>query len=252
MNKIWKESFLAALVLSCGLKTLATDVEFDFTEGKWEKAEWKYIKVWPFKAQPAGFKLETVSFTQEKDCLSVGFPKENVGSGDDNTLMVTDCLNASGEVVLEFKADGGHGTAPGICLFPSHGDDLVMQKGIAVFVASYTMAVWQVELDDVEKITRYKLLGMTVKWFDPSKKHTLRCRFGGNSVVVSVDGSDPAHYWLQPWFPPFKDAAARPGESVKANAKVGIWGCHGKCKFYSLKVLDKPTLPLAAEKPVQN
>jgi hypothetical protein len=112
--------------------------------------------------------------------------------------------------------------------------------------------VWQVELDNVEKITRYKLLGMTVKWFDPSVRHTLRCRFGGNDVAVSLDGSDPAYYWLQPWLPPFKDGAAKSCEHVKANAGIGIWGCHGRCKFYSLKVLDKPTLKLAAEKPAQN
>jgi len=178
--------------------------------------------------------------------VSVTLPKERVQSGDDNILMVTDCLKASGEIVVEFEADGGRNTAPGICLFPSAADDQTLRGGIAVFVASYTMAVWQIELDDAEKITRYKLLGMTVRWFDPEKRHTLRCRFGGNSVVVSVDGSDPAHYWLQPWFP----AKKNPPESfVKANAKAGVWGCHGKCKFYSMRILEKPTLPLAAERP---
>jgi hypothetical protein len=251
MKTILKVILSEVMMMSCFQNLLAADVMSDFSETKWDKSAWKYLKVWPYKPQASGYKPEIVPFTQEKDCVSVDWSKDRVAAGDDNTVMVTDCLKASGEIVMEFEADGGRVTAPGICLFPAYGDDRVLEKGIAVFVASYTMAVWQIKHDETGKITRYKLLGMTVKWFDPSKRHVLRCRFGGNDVAVSVDGSDPAYYWLQPWFPPMKDAG-KSEDVVKPNAKAGIWGCHGKCKFYSFTVLDKPTLPLAAEKPAGN
>ena len=223
----------------------AADVVIDFSEGKWDRSAWTPIKVWPYTKQSDAFRPAAEPLIQQKDCLSVSFPKERIDRGNDNALMTTECLKSSGEIVLEFEADGGGATAPGICLFPVIGGDHELRGGFAVFVASATMAVWQMEFDETEKITRYKLLGRIVRWTDPHKPHTLRCRFGGNSMLFSVDDSEPLCFDLQPWFPA-KRGEPNTAEMVKPNATVGIWGCHGTCKFYRLSILDKPTIPTMA------
>lgn len=237
---------LTVLLMEAG--ALAMDVNIEFSKDKWKDSDWKYLKVHPSKPLPDGLEPESGIFNQEAGCITTEFTQAQVSSGNDNALMIIDGINAVGEIIMEFEMDGGKGTAPGVCLFPTYDSNMVLENSIAIFTASYTTAVWLVKLDKAAGITRYKLLGMTVKWFDPFKRHTLRCRFGGNSIVVSVDDADPVHYWLQPWFPAIENTEADDGVMIEPNGKIGLWGCHGKCKFYSLKVSEKPSLPLIGEK----
>jgi hypothetical protein len=240
--------FLAVFQL-LEVEILAAGVNINFSEGKWDKSVWKYLKVCPYKVQSAGFKLATGVFKQEKDYISAEYSKKQIFSTTDNSLMVIDGISPTGEIVVEFGMDGKH-TAPGLCLFPTYGKDMVLESAIVIHTASYVMAVWQIKQDKTKRLTRYKLLGRTVKWFNPSQNHTLRCRLEKNSIVVAVDNADPVGYRLQPWLP---DSSAPETEGIiKPNGKIGLWACHGKCKFYSLKVLDRPTLPLLGKPHVKN
>jgi hypothetical protein len=64
----------------------------------------------------------------------------------------------------------------------------------------------------------------------------LRCRFSKaqNAFLVRLDQGDTIM---------FKDVG------VEVNSLIGIWGCHGPCDFYQIRLISKPELEWSASKP---
>jgi hypothetical protein len=246
LGKFCLNALLAAVCFSAA-HLAAGDINVDFSEGKWDKSLWTDLRVLPVKAQAAAPE-KINSFSQEKNCVAAEFTKEHLSAGDDNTLMIMDTGKNTGEIALEFEADGGSGTAPGICVFPSYSGDKTLERCIAIFTASYTVAVWDMEIDQAGRVSKYKHLARLARWSDPSQRHTLRCRFSKADFAVSIDGSDPMVFRVQPWVPAPKEPSK---DDIQPNGKIGVWGCHGKCKFYSLKVLERPEMPTAGKKPAE-
>ena len=73
-------------------------------------------------------------------------------------------------------------------------------------------------------------------WHEPNQKHVLRCRFSKaqNAFLVRLDRGDTIM---------LKDVG------VEVNSLIGIWGCHGPCDFYQIRMIPKPELEWSATKP---
>lgn len=214
----------------------ANDFTVSFAKDQWDKSAWTGVTVLPAKNdEQAPFARKAVDFEQKDSCVSVSFSPEQVKAGRDNALMVIDTKNPQGEFSVCFTIGKEKGTAPGICLFPTYDGDNVLEKCYAIFVADYTMAVWYAEVDKVSGTMKYTHLARLVRWQDPEIRHTLYCRYTKDSFVVRVDDSDCVLFRYAPGF--------------AANSKIGIWGCHGTCNFFSLDIKSKGTLPLNGVKP---
>ena len=205
-----------------------------FAEGKWDAAKWTPVRL------PHQKKLKT--FTQRDESIGVtAFTAAEKKNRLDNVLLMADTGTAEGEFEVSFSLSEQSGTAPGVFLAPTVRDG-VLDTSIALFVASYTMAVWKTEIDPATGETKYTHLVRVNRWTEPNRKHVLRCRFSRkrDAVVIRLDQSDPI--MLR-------------NVGIEMNSLMGVWGCHGPCDFYSVTFIREPILEWAAsapkEQPVQ-
>ena len=199
-----------------------------FARGTWDPAQWSPLRLPQQKTLRA--------FAQRDDSIGVeAFTADEIKGGMDNILLATDAGTAEGEFEVVFSLSEEQGTAPGVFLAPLIKDG-VMERAVAIFVASYTMAVWRAELDPVKGETKYTHLVRVTRWTEPGQKHTLRCRFStsSKSIAIRLDQGDPIV---------LRDTG------IEMNSKIGVWGCHGRCDFYSVTFAQKPVLEWSASDP---
>jgi hypothetical protein len=126
--------------------------------------------------------------------------------------------------------------------------DGVVESGVSVFVAASRMAIWFQYAEG--NVTRYTHLGQLARWTDPAKRHVLRCRYSKKqkSIALQLDDSDVLAFQFvgNPRLSCLRD---------EISSKIAIWGCHGTCDFYQVKVIEGGSLPFfvptapGAEKP---
>ncbi len=199
-----------------------------FAEGQWDAAQWTPLRL------PLHEEVQT--FVQRSDCLGTdSFTQEQKEQHLDNVLLMTDSGTDEGEFEVVFRIGPEHGTAPGVFLSPTYTGD-ALETGIAVFVADYTMAVWMVKTDPETRETQYDHLVRLARWQDPGIQHVLRCRYSNarKMVALQIDDSDVVILRL-------------PEHEI--NSRIGIWGCHGTCDYYSLTIRPGGTLPWSGTPP---
>ncbi len=221
-------------VIACALLTVVApfaaiaDETISFAEGQWDAAQWTPLRL------PLHETLGT--FVQRADSLGTDtFTDEQKKAHEDNVLLMMDSGMDEGEFEVRFRIGPEQGTAPGVFLSPTvEGDALV--SGIAVFVASYTMAAWQVSTDPETRETNYPPLARINRWQDPDIEHVMRIRYSTarHSMLLQIDDSDVVMLTL----PDFG-----------FNSRIGIWGCHGTCDYYSVTTRSEGTLPWSAVAP---
>jgi hypothetical protein len=222
---------LLFIMTVCGLTAVAGDnksFSVNFATGKWDKSLWTQLRL-PHQAK-------IPQFIQRDNSLGTDtFTKKQKQAKLDNVIMTIDSRLTEGEFEVTFMLDAEPGTAPGFLLAPVIKDG-VLQQAICIFVASYTMAVWVGKLNPITGKFEYKHLARLNRWSAPGKKHIFRCRYNkkSNSFIVQIDNSDPLM---------FRNVGC------KINSQIGIWGCHGKCDYYKLKINPHGTLPWSACKP---
>jgi hypothetical protein len=208
----------------------ATDRVTDFAEGRWNQAQWTPLRL---PHQP-----EMKTFEQKTDCLGTNaFSTEDKKTRRDNVLLMTDTGTDEGEFEITFVIGPEKGSAPGIFLCPTVNDG-ILESAFSVFVASYTMAVWRATTDADKGETDYEHLVRMNRWSEPGKPHVLRCRYSRKrkSIALRLDDSDVLM---------FRDVG------LEINSRIGIWGCHGTCDFYQLRMIDNPELPWSATPPAE-
>jgi hypothetical protein len=199
-----------------------------FARGQWDSTQWIPVRL---PHQPAARAL----VQRDSSVGTDAFAPEETKNGLDNVILVTDTGVTDGEIEVSFSLSDVKGTAPGLCLAPLIKDG-VIEKAFTLFVASYTMAFWRAETDPQTGKTAYAHLARVVRWNEPNRTHVLRCRFSQaqKAIVVRLDDGDPIM---------FKDFG------VDVNSWIGVWGCHGPCDFYTVRLLAKPTLEWSASPP---
>jgi hypothetical protein len=240
MNNMFCTIMASSLITIAALSTHAQNTgadnqTIDFSKGKWDASAWTPIRLIHQK--------EILQFTQHKDSISVGpFTDEQKKSSMDNALLMTDSKLNEGQIELTFTLSPQSGTAPGFFISPTVKDG-VLQSGLCVFVASYTMAVWWAQADPATGKTNYTPLARLNRWSEPNQKHILRCRFAikdksNINILLQLDDSDVL--MLQK-----KDL------NNPVNSLVGIWGCHGVCDYHQFRIMQQGTLPWGASRPVK-
>ena len=198
----------------------------NFARGQWEAAKWISLRL-PNQAVPR-------TFDQQDDCIANGpFAAEEIKQQLDNVVLVTDTGINPGEVTLTFSMGEEPGTAPGLLIGPEYRDG-VLVSGTVIFVTFDRAVVWDYTADPATKKFKYTHLFQFSRWFAPGEKHVITCRFG-NYIALRVDQSDTIVL-----------------RNRKVNSKVGIWGCHGSGRFYSLVIARSNTLAWTASKPPEN
>lgn len=205
-----------------------TDRTISFAEGQWDADDWTPLKL---PLHP-----EVQQFIQRPESIGVDdFTDEEKKQHLDNVLLMTDSGTDEGEFEVGFEIGPAKGTAPGVFLSPTvDGDDLT--AGLSVFVADYTMAVWIVSTNPETQETEYEHLVRLARWQDPGIRHVLRCRWSKarSMVALQVDDSDVVILRLP---------------DLEINSRVGVWGCHGKCDFYTMTIREDGTLPWSGAAP---
>jgi len=205
-----------------------------FAKGRWDPKEWTAVRQ-PNQEEPR-------AFTQNADSLGVtldSFKPDDYHKERDNAILVTDTGTDEGQVEVTFQGGKGFNktSSPGIIISPQITDGVVT-KAIGVFVAPYGFVGWMYTPGDQTRPLQYKFVGQLGRTFDPDKPHVLRCRYSKRrrSVALQVDDSDVLVFKFlgQPGIGAF---------DLDVNSKIGIWGCHGVCDFYEMKILKEPTLP---------
>ena len=185
-----------------------------FRKGAWVKDKWSSIRLIEQK--------ESRTFRQRDTSIgNDSFSNEDIEKGIDNIILVTDTKNSKATIELVFSMGAEEGAAPGFVLSPEIRDG-VLVKGIAIFVAAKRMAVWKVSADTASQRTDYKFLVQINRLSNPGAKHKLKCSYAENgNATIKLDQSDSLSFR-------FRDH--------KMNSLVGIWGCHGTCDFYEMRV----------------
>lgn len=203
---------------------LAQDEErtVSFAEGAWDPAEWTPLRL-PMQPEP-------LTFVQRPGSLgTTSFTPEQTRQGLDNVILMTDTGTDEGEFEVTFRIGPEKGTAPGMLLSPRLDGD-VLETGIAVFVADYTMAVWLVSTNAETRVTEYEHLVRLARWQDPAVEHVLRCRWSKARRMVALQIDD-------------SDVVILRFAAHEINSQIGIWGCHGTCDYYRLTMRPGGTLP---------
>ena len=199
-----------------------------FAKGSWDESNWTPLKL-PHQAS-------TLTFIQKPDCLGTkSFTKEESKQGLDNVLLMTDTSTTEGEFADTFRIGPERGTAPGILLSPTYKDG-VLQTAICAFVADYTMAVWRAWTDPEAGKTKYTHLVRLARWQDPAVKHVVRCRYSRKRRQVALQIDDSSVVVLR-----------TPDHEI--NSRIGIWGCHGTCDYYTLAITKGGSLPWSGKAP---
>ncbi len=217
-------------IVSMPMLAVAQDQTISFGEGEWDADAWTSLRL------PLHEVMGTL--VQRPDSLGTNaFTDEEKKAHLDNVLLMTDTGMDEGEFEVVFRIGPETGTAPGVFLSPTYDGD-ALQTAIAVFVADYTMAVWEVYTDPETQETGYVHLFRMNRYQDPAIEHVVRCRYskGRKSMAFQVDDSDVVMLRLL---------------EFEINSKIGIWGCHGTCDFYTLTMRPDGTLPWKAVAPVE-
>jgi hypothetical protein len=211
-----------------------------FSPGGWNPKVWMAIRM-PNQGQAVPFqqKAQSIGTTMES------FSKEDYGKERDNALLLYDTKLDDLELELTFAIGEGFRahSSPGVCLAP-RVENGVLQGGISVFVATYGLVVWDQHVEGGEM--KYVHLGQLARWSDPAQKHTLTCRVSkkAKSVAIRLDDSDVLAFQF----------VGNPRLSFikhELNSKVALWGCHGACDFYELKVRTGSLSFVVREGPVR-
>lgn len=193
-----------------------------FAEGQWDPADWTPLRL---PMQP-----ELLTFEQRPERLGTSsFTPEQTKQGLDNVILMTDTGTDEGQFEVTFRIGPEKGTAPGMLLSPTLDGD-VLETGIAVFVADYTMAVWLVSTNPETRVTQYEHLVRLSRWQDPAVEHVLRCRWSKARRMVALQIDD-------------SDVVILRFAEHEINSRIGIWGCHGTCDYYRLSMRPGGTLP---------
>lgn len=204
----------------------------NFARGQWARDHWTAVRLIDQGA------VGREQFRQADDAVEVGpFTPEQKKVFNDNVMLMTDTGLSDGEVALTFSLGEGRGAAPGLFL-PSRVEDGIVKEGVGIFVASYTMAIWRMSVDEEKGKTQYVSLARFANWTTPNDKHVLTVRWSkaGKRMAVQVD--DSSVLVLQ-------------GLTDVVDGRVGIWGCHDVCRFYKMSVTTRPTLPWNAVAPTE-
>lgn len=207
-----------------------------FSKGKWDQSKWFPVRQ-PNQQKPRLFlyHADSIGTTLES------FEKDDYNQEKDNAILVTDTGLTEGQIELTFKAGAGFRkgsySCPGIAISPVIVDGIAI-KMIGVFVASYGVVPWMYTAGTQKQPCRYIAMAAICRSIDMTKKHLLRCRFSKKrkAIALQIDDSDVLvfKYLGNPKIGRF---------NLEVNSKIGIWGCHGVCDFYEMKILTEPTLP---------
>lgn len=204
-----------------------------FASGQWDPAQWTAVR------QPNQDRSRT--FTQFEH--SIGVARESFEPGDysaerDNAILVFDTGLDEAQVEVTLQAGPGfnRSSTPGIVVAP-HVVDGVMEQGIGVFVAPYGFVAWSYAPGDTRRPVRVQFAGQLNAAFDLDRKHVLRCRFSKSRRAVALQVDDSDVLVLK-----FIGHPTLGTIDLELNSKVGLWGCHGDCRFFEFKVLECPTL----------
>lgn len=204
----------ALMVLSNNVVAGSVTSVTHFAEGAWKQDDWSSVRLVEQRVARTFIQRDT----------SIGnnsFSEEDIQNGVDNILLVTDTKKAAATAELVFSIGEEAGAAPGFILAP-HIENGVLINGIAIFVASKRMVVWNISADTTAKETNYDFLAQLNHLSDPGAKHTLKCNYAKNgNVTITLDQSDSLSFR-------FRDH--------RMNSLVGIWGCHGSCDFYEMNI----------------
>jgi len=202
----------------------ATELNVDFAKGKWDASQWQPVRVPPQETP--------IALEQFEDSIgTTDFTEEQVKQQLDNAVLVHDTGLRDGEMTVTFTLGEKRGTAPGFLISPEIQDG-VLVSGTAVFVTHGYYVAWDVATDREAKRTRYTHMGQIARWTAPNTTHVIRLRFNRRGhLAVQVNDSDVMVF-----------------RNRRINGKVGVWGCHGPCRFYSLKLVPGGTLPWTIRK----
>ncbi|MDP6358958.1 MAG: hypothetical protein QF473_27815 [Planctomycetota bacterium] len=205
-----------------------------FARGKWDASKWKSIRMVNQK--------EARVFNQNDE--SLGVTKESFRKGDynrerDNAILVNDTGLEEGEIAITFRMGDGFNknSTPGLLVSPVI-EDGVMKRGIGVFVSTYGMVVWLMEHDEKEERVTYKHLGQLTRWTDIEGKHALRFRFSKKQKILAFKIDDSGILVFR-----FIGNPRLSKTDLNINGIAGIWGCHGVCDFYEMKIERGGSLP---------
>lgn len=224
----WANLDLAAEPLPSSTPPPAGEMLANFARNQWDATRWIPVRL---PHQPAAR-----TFVQREASLGTEeFTPDEIQHQQDNVLLMIDTQVDEGEFEVVFSLSETKGTAPGLFLSPVVKDGVV-EKAFTLFVASYTMAFWRAETDPQTGKTRYPPLARLNSWQEPNRQHVLRCRFSKaqNAFLIRLDQGDTIM---------FKEVG------VEVNSRIGIWGCHGPCDFYQVRMIAQPELEWSASKP---
>jgi hypothetical protein len=223
---------MGALAAGAAAPTGTPDIVISFAAGQWDTNRWQPVRMIN-QERP-------ISFTQYADRIGTTtntFTPADYSKERDNALLVYDTGSADSEIEVAFGLGWGFSrhSSPGVCLSPRIRDGM-FESGIAVFVGTYAVVIWYEYVEGGR--TRYAHLAQLARRNDPAQKHVLRCRFSkaARSVAVKIDDSDV----LVLQFVGDSRLSYVPHE---INSLVALWGCHGACDFYEMKVRRNGTLP---------
>jgi len=211
------------------LTFLAQDTTTSFAKDQWNADAWKYVKL-PLMTTEYRFEQRDTAIA----CTT--FDPQDTKNGADYVLLDTDTKTDEGEVAATFTRGEPGGSAPGLIISPVFNDDGHIVSGIGIYVASYTMAVWDISTDPETKKTNYRHMVRVTRWFAPGEPHVLRCRYSkaGKRIAISIDDSDTFVFT---------------GLDNPLNSHVTLVGCHGEAEFRSFSVTTTPTLQWSATPP---
>lgn len=220
MNKPLLPCLIVAIVTASQTELKAqtaapTEQTISFAKEAWNAAAWTSIRL-PHQQAP-------VTFTQRDNCLATGaFSAEETKTRTDNAVLVTDTGLSEGVFEATFTIGSKKGTAPGFAISPVC-EDGVLVSAVAVFVASYTIAIWKADVDRDKGETTYRHLARLNRTFPTETPLTFRCRYSAKRQAVWITAGDSDEIHLRDIDHTF-------------NSTIGIWGCHGPCEYYSLNV----------------
>ena len=196
----------------------APDLTINFARTQWDRSVWSPLRL-PHQQKPSELVQRDESVGTEE------FSHEETKQQLDNAVLMFDPGATEAELQVVFTIGPQKGTAPGFALFPTvEGNEL--RTAIGVFVADYTMAVWRATKDVEAGKTAYEHLARLNRTNEAGPKHTFTCHYSKKrrSIRMRVDDSDEVEVRL------------RDGE---VNSRIALWGCHGVCDFFELKLWRK-------------
>ena len=187
----------------------------DFARASWNTSAWSPVRL-PHQDAP-------VTFLQKDTCLATGpFSSAETKAKTDNAVLIADTGLTEGTFEATFTIGSKKGTAPGFAVSPVC-EDGVLVSAVAIFVASYTIAIWKADIDAEKGETTYRHLARLNRTFPTETPLTFRCRYSAkrNAVWIKAGDSDEIH---------LRDI------DHTFNSRIGIWGCHGPCEYYNLTI----------------